>query len=157
VNPAAKAWEGYGYGKHEYRHINPDDVNVEDYARDLRGEEEHFGDVREYNSGANNKHPENNVSLDDLCRIGTVVRTDAPGLEGVWMVVQMPVVIAPKTYARLARINEAGDPIEESVQTVSCIDLGCAVDDQNLFPQVCSVIVKRGSVGREQRERLTKK
>lgn len=149
-------WETMGHGKHDYRHIDPATINVEDYAKDLRGEEEHFGDIREYNSAFNQKHPGNNTTLDDLARVGTTIETDALMFEGTWMVVQMPVVVAPATYARLARIGENGEPIEGTQEQISCIDLGCAVDETNNFKQVETKLLHRGKVGREQRERLTK-
>jgi len=87
--------EKHGYGKHKYFTIDPDTINPEDYARSMRGEETHFGDVREYNSAENEKHPDNNVTLDDLSRIGTVIETEAKGFEGDWEVVALPEVHAP--------------------------------------------------------------
>jgi len=154
---SAKPWEAYGHGKHDYRSIDPDTINVDDYARNLRDEEANFGDIREYNSAFNTKHPDNDLTLDALSRVGTTFETEAKGLEGVWVVVQMPVVKSPLTYARCARLDEAGEPKEGTQTTISCIDLGCAVDDKNYFLEVKSKILAKGRVGRTQRERLTKK
>lgn len=154
-----KAWDPNtnGYGKHDYRHIDPATINPDDYARSLRGEEEHFGDVREYNSAANNKHPENDCGLDWLGRIGTVFETDLPGHEGTWMVVKMPIIQSPKTFCRVARIDAEGEPLEETLTTISCIELGCAVDETNHFKQVQTKLIRKGKVDRTQRERLTKR
>lgn len=156
---AKTAWDPktQGYGKHDYQKIDPATINPEDYARNLRGEEAHFGDVREYNSASNVRHPKNTVTLDDLCRVGTVIETEAEGFEGRWMVVQMPVVHSPKSYARLARVDEVGEPVEGTLVEVCTIDLGCAVDATNQFKQVRTVMIQRGRLDRTQRERLTKR
>lgn len=146
-----------GYGKHEFRAIDPNTINPDDYARNLRGEEAHFGDVREYNSAFNQKHPENDVNLDWLGRIGTTFETDAEGYEGVWTVVQMPIVKAPLTYARCARVDDEGEPIEGTQTVISCVALGCAVDEENFFKQVRSKLLSKGKVDKSQRERLTKR
>ena len=100
----SKAWDPdtYGYGKHDYQHIDPGTVNPEDYAKNLRGEEEHFGDVREYNSAYNKKVEGNNVSLDDLSRMGTVIQTEAPKLTGKHLkVVDLPRVRSPHIWTVL--------------------------------------------------------
>jgi len=149
---------GYGHGKHDYRAIDPSTINVDDYATSLRGEEEHFGDVREYNSAFNAKHPENDTTLDALGRIGTILETEAPGLEGKWIVSDMPVVRAPITYARLSRIEgENNDVVAGSEQVISCVDLGCAVDPENYFPQVRTKVLVKVRAGKDGRNRLTKK
>jgi len=149
--------ETMGYGKHDYRTIDPSTVNPEDYATNMRGEEEHLGDVREYNSAYNEKHPENDTELDWLGRVGTIFETAAAGLEGIWMVVQMPVVRAPEIWARCARINEDNEPIEGSQAELSTTALGCTVDEKNEFKQIRTKLIKKGQVNRTQRERLTKK
>jgi hypothetical protein len=141
-----------GYGKHDYRHIDPETINPSDYARDLRGEEAHFGDVREYNSADNQKHPENSTTLDDLSRIGTVIETEADGFAGSWTVVQLPTVRAPKTFARLQR----SDKPEGEVTEIDTADLGVTVTKENTFNQVKTTTTKRGKVDRTQRERLTR-
>lgn len=154
-----KAWDAdtMGFGKHDYRHVDPSTINPEDYALNLEGEQERLGDVREYNSAANQVHPETDCGLDWLGRIGTVIETAAPGYEGQWMVVQMPIVRTPNVFARLARIDEQGEPIEGTQEVISCVDLGVAVDETNHFRQVRTVLVKKGKVDKSQRERLTKR
>ena len=68
--------ENLQYGKGDFRVIDPDLINPEDYARNLRGDEKHFGDVREYMVGDNRPHPDTNVKLDDLMMIGTTFTTE---------------------------------------------------------------------------------
>lgn len=153
------AWDPntMGFGKHDYRSIDPDTVNPDDYARNLRGEEEHFGDVREYNSAENEKHPENDTDLDNLGRVGTVFETEVEEFQGTWMVVQMPVVKAPGVWARCARVDEDGEPVEGTQTEISTVELGCTVDERNYFKQVKTKLLKKGKVDKSQRERLTKK
>lgn len=159
-----KAWdpETMGFGKHEYRHLDPETVNVEDFAKDMRGEQQHFGDVREYNTGANSKHPENDVGLDWLGRPGTIFETDAPGYEGTWRVEMMPVVKSPVTYCRAIRIERSDhadgftDPEEAKLETISCIDLGCAVDETNHYKQVRTKLLRKAEVNKHSRAKLTK-
>jgi hypothetical protein len=157
------AWDAdtMGFGKHSFHFIDPDTINPEDYARKLEGEEQHFGDVRQYNSAFNEKHPENDVSLDDLSRIGTIISvpSDHP-LEGDWVVTNMPAVKAGTVYCRAKRRTE-DDSIPDGVYgeetEIPAHELGCAVDEKNEFPQVPTKLVQRGKVTREQRERLTKR
>lgn len=153
------AWdaESMGFGRHSFQHVDPAAVNPEDYAQNMRGEQTTFGDVREYNSAHNEKHPENDTRLEDLARIGTVFETDAPGLEGEWMVVKMPSVKAPLTFANVCRIDADGEPIESTLTALNTADLGCAVDEENMFKQVKTRITKKGKVDKHQRERLTKR
>ena len=94
------AWDGdnMGYGKHSFQHVDPDAINPEEYAQSMRGEVQHLGDVREYNSAFNEKHPDNDMRLEDVARIGTVFKTDAPGFEGTWIISLMPSVRAPLTF-----------------------------------------------------------
>jgi len=156
---AGSAWdaETMGHGKHSYQHVDPAAVNPEDYAQNMRGEQTVYGDTREYNSAHNNKHPDNNMILEDLARIGTTFETSAEGYEGTWMVVKMPGVKAPKTYARVCRVDEAGEPLEDSLTDIDTSLLGCAVDGENMFRQVATKLLKKGKVDRTQRERLTKR
>lgn len=155
-----KAWdsEKMGFDKHDYHHIDPSTINVDEFARSLRGEETHFGDIRQYNSGYNEKHEENDLDLDWLSRVGTVFTTEAKGYEGLWKVSNMPIVHAPHIYCRAVKVEDAKDSIEgkEEVE-ISCTSLGCSVNPENLYEQVRSKLVKKGSVAREQRERLTKR
>lgn len=158
-----KAWDPdtMGYGKHDYRHIDPDTVNVSDYALDLRGDVAHLGDVREYNSADNQKHPENDTSLDWLGRPGTVFETNAEGIEGVWIVSAMPVVRSPNTFCRARRIASFTEHEEildsgSGEERISCVELGCAVDRTNMFKQVRTKLLRKAKVGKTQRERLTK-
>ena len=156
-----KAWnpDTMGYGKHEYHHIDKDTVNPEDYAVSLRGEEKHFGAVRQYNSAYNEKHEENDCDLDWLGRLGTVFETNAEGYEGIWHITNMPVVKTPIVFCRAVKVGskdeEPGEDGEEV--TLSCVELGCAVGADNLYLQVRTKLLKRGAVDRKQRLRLTQR
>lgn len=155
-----KAWDAdtMGYGKHEYHLIDPETINVNEFARSMNGEEKHFGDVRQYNSAYNEKHPENDVDLDWLGRVGTIFTTKAKGIEGTWFVTNMPVVRAPSVFARCVRIeNEDDDPTGREEVEINTRDLGCIVNDENLYEQIVTKLVKKGSVTRKQRIKLTKK
>lgn len=158
IKDSRKAWDAdtQGYGKHDYQAIDPAAVNPEDYAHNLRGEQQHFGDVREYNSALNKKHPETDMNLEDVARMGTIFETSAEGSEGQWMIVEMPRVSSPHSYARVSRVDENKEPTGETTEIRTDL-LGLAVNRENLFEQVKTVIVHKGQVGREQRERLTKR
>lgn len=155
-----KAWDAdsFGYDNTDFHHIDPDTVNMADFARQLEGEELFFGDVRQYNSGYNDKHPENNVDLDWLGRVGTVFSTNAPGFEGIWHVSNLPAVRAPIVFCRAVKLENADDSPEglEEIE-ISCAALGCAVNEDNLYEQIETKIVKRGRVDKKQRARLTKR
>jgi len=145
-----KAWDAdtMGYGKHSYRHLDPDTINVEDFARDLRGEQQHTGDVREETTAYNEQSSENSISLDMLSKIGTIFETEAPGLEGTYVVVAMPVVRSPEVFTRVSRAIDVGNrtwPERESeVLELSCVELGCAVDVGNKFRQIRGEILVKG-------------
>lgn len=158
TNPGRSAWDPstQGYGKHSYHHVDPDAVNPEEYAQNMRGEQQHFGEVREYNSAKNEKHPDNTMRLEDVARMGTIFETDAEGYEGQWMVVQMPEVHAPKSFALVSRVDENKEPTGDVFKIRTDL-LGLAVDENNMFLQVATKVVHKGQVGREQRERLTKR
>ena len=143
--------ETMGFGKHDYQAIDPDTVNPEKYATDLRGEEKHFGDIRQYNAMMNEKHPENDVDLDWLSRMGTIFRTEAEDYEGEWEVVGMPLVQAPAVFAVVRRPGEEGDPT-----IIDCVELGVKGNRDHKYLPVKSTLVKKGDVSRRQRERLTK-
>lgn len=153
-----RAWdpETDGFGKHSYFHVDPETVNPEDYARNLRGEEQHFGDVREFNSADNEKHPDNDVTVDDLSRPGTVVEVDrgeGDELTGEWEVVGLPTTHEGKIRAAMKKKNLP----TVSLRYVDMVELGCVVDKENLFQQVATKLVSRPRLGKKQRERLTKK
>jgi len=147
-----QAWDAdtMGYGKHSYRHLDPDTINVEDFAKDLRGEQQHTGDVREENTAYNEQFSENSISLDMLSKIGSVFRTEAPGIEGAWMVTGMPVVRSPEVFCRARRAVEVDGKWQEeaeyasSEEELSCVELGCAVDVGNKFRQVRGEILAKG-------------
>jgi len=154
------AWDAEsGYGKHAYRKIDPSTVNPEDYAHSLRGDEKFYGDIRERNTGANEKHPETTVDLYDLGLIGTVFNTDAPGYEGLWIVTDLFVVHAPQVWCRAARVvaeaheGQEGWAQVEPAKEISATDLGVTVDEKNLFKQVRTTLVHRGMIDRNQRVR----
>jgi len=156
------AWDpnGSGYGKHAYRKIDPATVNPEDYAHSMRGEEKYYGDVREYNTGSNEKHPETDIDLYDLGLLTTIFNTDAEGYEGMWKVLGLFKVSAPKIWIQAARVapverdgvegwEEQGPMLEIPAEV-----LGIVVGDDNLFRQVKTTLVHRGIIDRQQRRRL---
>lgn len=155
-----KPWdaEKHGYGKHEFHHIDPDTINVNEFARSFNGDEKHFGDVRQYNSAYNEKHPDNNVDLDWLGRVGTIFTTEAKGFEGMWHVTNMPTVRAPHVYCRAVKVKDEKDDTEGKKEVeIPTRSLGCIADDDNLYEQVVTKLVRKGSVTRQQRIKLTKK
>lgn len=161
-----KAWDPahMGYGKHAYHKIDPDTINPEDYARGLIGEQQHFGDVREYNTGDNEKHPET-CDIDALSRIGTIFNTNATGLEGDWLIADLPAVRLPEIFI-VARhrtepqlsvyAEEKNDKDWAKAQELSAADLGVKTCQDNLWKHVRTVVVQKGLLGKEQRERLTR-
>lgn len=149
-----KAWdpETMGYGRHSYTHVDPDAINVADFAINLRGEQQHRGDVREESTAYNEASSDNSISLDLLSKIGTVFETEALGLEGIWMVAKLPLVRSPEVFCRAYRAEhqERQDTkmqfmqISEVVEELSCVELGCAVDTDNKFRQVKGKILYKG-------------
>jgi len=150
-----KAWdaETMGYGKHTYTVVDPDAINVEDFAVNMRGDEQHRGDVREENTAYNERQEDNTVTLDLLSKIGTVFTTEAPGLDGTYIVVGMPIVRSPEVFARVSlampvqNVQDKGPKYvakEEEVIEMSCVELGCAVDVGNKFRQVGGEILAKG-------------
>jgi len=141
-----------GYGKHTYTVVDPDAINVEDFAVNLRGEQQHRGDVREENTAYNEKSADNTVTLDLLSKIGTIFTTEAEGIEGMYEVVAMPTVRSPEVFCRVVPVEpqERSDrkaqffPTSEVVIELSCVELGCAVDVGNKFRQVRGEILAKG-------------
>lgn len=172
IKDSRKAWDGdnMGFGKHTYEAVDPDTINPADYATNLRGEEQHFGDIRQYNSAYNEKHVDNDVDLNWLGRIGTVFETKGEGIEGMYVVTSLPVVKAPTVFCRVVKVTPVDrvDPENPKAQyefatedkeeiLLSCTDLGVTVTAENLFLQVDTRLLKKGSVDKHQRARLTKK
>jgi len=144
-----KAWDGetMGYGKHDYLHVDPDAINIEDFAQRFDGEQLHRGDVREESTAYNKQSPENSITLDLLSKIGTVFMTYAEGLEGMWMVTGMPVVRSPEVFCRASKCGESNGEyhiLDASSSELSCTDLGCAVGTGNTFKQVAGEILAKG-------------
>lgn len=143
----SRAWEGIdptksGYGKHAYREIDPGTINPEDYARDLRGEEKHFGDVREYNTAKNQKHPETDTSLEDLTREGTLLETDLAGHEGRWFT-------TGRTWSKDGSITaEVQREVTGEVRTMDAAELGVIQDSEGLYRPTRTKRLKRGRVSR---------
>ena len=149
---ARAAWdpENQGYGKHDYRHIDLEQVNVADWAQDMRGEQQHHGDVREINTAFNHVSEENELSLDLLSRVGTVFNTEAEGWEGLWKVTRLPSVRSPDVFCRATRIDESKGPsgpegsLVGEEEEIPMVELGCAVGLDNMFKAVCNKLVKKG-------------
>lgn len=156
MSKSTAAWDPdkMGFGKHDYHSIDPDEINPDDYARNLRGDEAHFGDIRQYNSAENEKHPENTIELDMLGRPDTIFYTEAKGYEGNWIITRMPVVRSPITYCRASRCTEEGE-VQGEETLISCVDLGCAVDETNNFHQVLTRLVRKAKVNKATRKKLT--
>ena len=143
-----KAWdpEKMGYGKHSYTHVDPDAINVADFAVNLRGEQQHRGDVREENTAYNERESENEITLDLLSKIGTVFETEAEEYPGRWKVAQLPVVRSPEVFCMCVAVEEQdGEWVDGiAIWELSCIVLGCAVDKDNKFRQVKGRILQKG-------------
>lgn len=159
IRPRSRAaWDpdSYGYGKHEYHRIDPELINPEEYAQSMRGDQEHKGEVREYNTAFNSKHPENDVGLDWLGRPGTIIVTEAPGLEGTWKVTSMPVRRDGMTFSLMTPVDSNENPTAQE-EEISVIALGCAANKENLYEQVKTSLVKKVVLGNKYREELTKR
>lgn len=161
-----KAWQpdpAAGYGKHEYRQIDPSTVNPEHYARELRGEESYYGDVREYNTADNSKHPDTTADLYDCGLIGSKIEIHAgetPTWVGKWIMTNIPTVKAPYVYLRAARwcegnyasLAEEVQAFQSAQELVPAHEVGLVVGDDNLYKQVKVTLIKRGLIDREQRQ-----
>ncbi|GAG84264.1 unnamed protein product [marine sediment metagenome] len=126
-----RPWDGpsedqCGYGKHKYREIDPSTINPEDYARTFGGDEEFYGDVREYNSAYNEKHPENKVQLDWLCRVGTVFQVFDGDYVGKWMVADVPLVLDGEIFIVSKKVGEDTEQVH-----LKAVELGVVVDKAN--------------------------
>lgn len=145
--------ETMGFGKHTYQHFDPEETNVMDFATNMRGEEQHYGDVRQYNSGSNEKHPENDATLDWLSRLETVFETDAPECKGTWKVTDLPIVKAPEVFIRVTPCSEDGTLQGDEI-ILSTTTLGVCVDEKNFYPQVVTKILTKGKVARITKEKI---
>lgn len=161
-----KAWDpsSMGYGKHAYRRLDPLTVNPQDFATGLRGEEQYFGDVREYEVAFNQKNPESTFSLDWAGRIGTVFSTNVEPYAGIWMVVDMPLVKSPTVFVRASRVEKFNpEECEKNLKgrgpvlpggeivAMSAVDLGLMVDEKNFYREACTKMLYRGILSRDQK------
>jgi hypothetical protein len=150
---ATSAWDPatQGFGKHTYRQIDPAEINVADYAVNLRGDEAYRGEVREYITADNLKHPDNDATLDWLTRLGTEFSTNAEGYEGIWKVTYLPRVRSPHVFI-VARRTDAKVDVD-----IRADFLGVVADPEtNLFPQVVTKLLKRGKISRTMLEESQK-
>lgn len=97
-----------GYGNHAYEFIDPATIPT-DFAHPEGAPR------RDFNNAFNRAHEDTNVDLDTLSRTGTVISTDAPGYEGEWEVLRMPLFTKGVVYARVGR---PGTGVEQSISTV---------------------------------------
>lgn len=137
--------------KREYQHIDPLSVNMEAYARDLYGEQMHHGDIREYNTADNPKHPDNDATVEWLGRPGTIFTTDAPGYEGKYTVVDLPRVVKFK----LSAVVQKADVIAPSIVLIPMDVLGVVSDDKNLMAQVVTKVIHKPQIGKESRKKIS--
>jgi len=143
----------YGaYGTGEYERIDPTTIHPEDFMEsalsELKGDEKHKGEVREYLVGDNLPHPETDMKLDWLARIGTVFNTDLEGLEGEWVVVRMPVIRESEVFTRAARRDDEKKVVESTMEVISAIGLGLQVGKDHNYQQTKSTLVERGVIDR---------
>jgi len=143
------AWdpEHSGYGKHAYREIDPSTINPADYAVDMRGEQEHKGEIREYDISLNKKHPENNMNLEWLCRVGTSFELDGKQ----YQVTDVPVMRDNRITIRVTL-----SPTREQSE-ISAYDLGVVVGPDDMYKQVKCVLIQKGRVDKQTRIALTKR
>lgn len=139
--------ETSGYGKHAYREIDPTTVNPADYAVNLWGEQEHKGEIREYDVSLNKKHPQNDISLEWLCRVGTIFKFE----HKQYTVTDVPVMREQRIFIRATR-----SPTKEQVE-LSAYDLGVVVGPDSKYKQVKCQLSKRGRVDKTTRMMLTKR
>jgi hypothetical protein len=139
-----------GYGRHGYKHLDVSAINPADYATSMRGEEEHLGDVRQYNAAYNEPNEKMDVSIDWLCRVGTIIRTQATEWKGEWVVRGIPNLKDGVVHAVLSRTLESDDILE-----ISCAELGITAGTDNLYLDVETILVSKGVVGRDTREAMT--
>lgn len=133
-----------GYGNHAYEFIDPATVPT-DFAHPEGTPR------RDFNNAFNRAHEDTNVDLDTLSRPGSIVTTDAPGLEGEWEVLRMPSLSKGVVYARLGR---PGSGIEQLVSTVA---LGVVAErGSNLYTNtVITKLVSGGRANKSTRVALT--
>jgi len=142
--------ETMGYDNHDFRKIDPDTINPADYAHAREEGQEFFGDVREYNTAYNKKHPETDVDLYDLGLIGTTFTTEAKGSEGTWKVTGLYTLKDRQIYIPV--LKEGGN---EEARDLGAIELGLVVEEGNVFRQVKTKLISRGMIDREQRLRVS--
>jgi len=135
-----------GYGNHDYEYIDPTTVPTdfgppEGVAR------------RDFNNAFNRPHEETDVDMDTISRPGTVIDTDAPGLEGKWTVVGMPRFTRGVVWAKLAR--EGSDSDKE----VSTVELGVVAErNTNMYnDKVITKLVSGGRANKSTRAALTQR
>lgn len=140
------AREEMGFGKHKYSKIDPAAIDIEEMTTPPGGVM-----TREFNA-AFNKRPEGaDATLDHVGRIGAVLKTDAPGHEGTWEVVDVPALKNTRSFAVLKN-KETGERRE-----ISTVELGVVADrETNLFTQVTTAVLEGASAGKEERLKLTK-
>lgn len=149
--PKRKPWDPntQGYGKHKYEYIDPNEVDLDPGPP---------GGVRsrDFTTAYNHKHPETTMTIDLLARPGTVFRTNAPSLEGEWVVTWMPVLKNGEPFCRALRAEEVGKGIQP--QDLSMVDLGVVANRVTAMftDAVKTEHMEGGTAGKEIRERLTK-
>jgi len=146
----------YGaYGTGVYERIDPTTIHPEDFMEsalsELKGDEKHKGEVREYLVGENEPNPETDMKLDWLARIGTVFTTDLEGFVGEWVVVRMPVIREHEVLTRAARRDDEKNIVESTMVEISAIGLGLQVGKDHHYQQTISKLVERGVIDRCQK------
>lgn len=145
-----------GFGKHVYEHIDPRAIDVEALTSPPGGIR-----TRDFTVAFNKKNPETNITIDLLSRRGCVFETNAPGLEGVWVVLKMPALrnaVMLVVCCRKEDYDLETEDLKALAKEVSVVDLGIVPDRfSNLYrDSVITKHVEGGQAGREVRERLTK-
>lgn len=157
------AWKqdlSVGYGRHEYRQIDPSLVDPEAYTRVSSGEKMRSGDVRVYSTASNDRHPETDVDLYDCGLMGTKIEIHGEGpWADRWIMVGIPTVKSSVVFLRAARWDGTPRSTIEDIRAhagegedIPAFEVGLAVNEKNLYAEVKVTLIKRGLMDGEQRQ-----
>lgn len=126
-----------GFGVHRWEYIDKNSFDIEEATTPPGG----VG-IRDFNCAFNTPHPESNVDMDAISRIGTVISSTFEPLVGdTWEVVEFPFRRGSEHYTRLKSEQT------EQVLEVRLYDLGLTLEiESNLYN--CEVVTKREKGGR---------
>lgn len=145
---ANEAWKALVKQNVKYLHVDPDQVNPAEWARDMGGEVTHNAEIRLVNAASNEKSEENTLIMDQLNVPETVFWTNASGLEGNWKVVGQHKVQGAEVLYQCVKCTEEGEALDPTIVWVSASRIGVATNAENMFEQVAARQVKRGVWGK---------